>query len=198
MHLTFIKWNSCHKLIWETSDLALLELCAFLSFWPPIGPKILQKAGNTHFKLLKCKFSRKLKVFVSNGGFLEKSSHFSIKTIFAFLENPQISNIGFKRKTRFLEKIETPQKKKWSTRNAILSFLGPLACGKNWSIWNLVQHQANSIYDTFFGEIQPFDYPICNHFGHFLPLGPDFERNYLSHDFIYAINNASHIQKIFW
>ena len=35
MHVTFIKWNGCHKC--ETPDLALLELRAFPSFWPPIG-----------------------------------------------------------------------------------------------------------------------------------------------------------------
>ena len=49
----------------------------------------------THFELLKCKFSRKLKVFVTNGGFLEKKSLFSIKTTFTFLEKTQIPNIGF-------------------------------------------------------------------------------------------------------
>ena len=55
---------------------------------------IAQKAGNTRFQLLKCKFSRKLKVFVTNGGFLEKNSLFSIKTTFAFLEKTKIPDMG--------------------------------------------------------------------------------------------------------
>ena len=73
--------------------MALLELCAFPSFWPPVGPKILQKAGNTRFELLKCKFSRKLKVVATNGGFLEKSL-FSINTTPTFLEKTQIPSSG--------------------------------------------------------------------------------------------------------
>ena len=57
----------------------------------------MQKAGNTRFKLSKCKLSRKLKVVVTKGGFLEekKNSLFSTKTTFAFLEKTQIPNIGF-------------------------------------------------------------------------------------------------------
>ena len=74
---------------------------------------------------------------------------------------------------RYIEVSQT-QTQEWSTRNAIWSFFGPLACGKNWSILNLVQHQADSIYDTFFGEIHPFDYPICNHSGHFFTPGTRF------------------------
>jgi len=63
----------------------------------------VQKAGNTRFRLLKCKFSRKLKVFVTNGGFLEeKNSLFSIKTTFAFLEKLKSWTLGFEKK-RFLE-----------------------------------------------------------------------------------------------
>ena len=46
----------------------------------------MQKAGNTRLELLKRKFFQKLKVFVTNGGFLEKNLLFSIKTLFAILE----------------------------------------------------------------------------------------------------------------
>ena len=44
--------------------------------------------------VLKCKFSRKLKVFVTNGGFQEKNSLFSIKTIFTLLEKLKSKDLG--------------------------------------------------------------------------------------------------------
>ena len=47
MHLTFIKWNTYNKRIWETPDVALLEVRAYPSFWLLLVIHIVQKAGNT-------------------------------------------------------------------------------------------------------------------------------------------------------
>ena len=80
-------------LIWPCQNCAHFQAFGLL-----LVIHIVQKAGNIQFKLLSCKFSRKLKVFVTNGGFLEKDSLFSIKTTFAFLKKTQIPNIGFQKK----------------------------------------------------------------------------------------------------
>ena len=47
-------------------------------------------------------------VFVTNRGFIEKNSLFSIKTTFTFLEKTQIRILGFRKKKRFLEKKRDP------------------------------------------------------------------------------------------
>ena len=88
--------------------MALLELRAFPSFWPPISPKILQKAGNTRFKLLKCKFSQKLEVLVTKGGFLEKKLTLFNENYICILTKNSNFEYWVLEKTRFLEKIETP------------------------------------------------------------------------------------------
>ena len=67
-------------------------------------PKIAQKAGNTDFELLKCKFTQKLKVFVTNGGFLEKKlTLFNKNYIYILRKKLKSPIIGFKKK-RFMEK----------------------------------------------------------------------------------------------
>ena len=92
-----MKWNSCRKWIWETPDLALLELRAFPSFWPPIGPKILQKAGKTHFEIIKMQISPKTKgfFFATNGDFLDKRLTLSNKNYIYILRKTQIPNFEF-------------------------------------------------------------------------------------------------------
>ena len=104
-HLTVIKTKNllfrplCRDLGCDKISCRQLLHLTFIS----IGPEILRKAGNTHFKLLKCKFSRKLKVFVTNGGFIEKNSLFSINTTFTFLEKNSNPEYWVLEKKRFLE-----------------------------------------------------------------------------------------------
>ena len=64
-------------------------------------PKIAQKAGNTDFELLKCKFTQKLKVFVTNGGFLEKLTLFNKKPIYILRKNSNPGHWVLEKKTIF-------------------------------------------------------------------------------------------------
>ena len=65
---------------------------------------IVQKAGNTCFKLSKCKFSRKLKVFVTNGGFLEKITLFNKNYICILRKNSNPKNWVLEKKKIFWKK----------------------------------------------------------------------------------------------
>ena len=63
---------------------------------------IVKKAGNTPFTLSKCKFPQKLKVFVTNGGFIEKNSLFSIKNyIYILRKNSNPGHWVLEKKTIF-------------------------------------------------------------------------------------------------
>ena len=71
-------------------------------------PKIAQKAGNTDFELLKCKFTQKLKVFVTNGGFLEKKLTLFNKNYICILRKNSNPEYWVLEKTQFLEKKKPP------------------------------------------------------------------------------------------
>ena len=84
--------------------MALLELCAFASFWPPIG--------HTYAREMLCPCSLlqtfpKTQGFCIKRSFLEKNSLFSIKTTFAFIKNSNPDYCVLEKKMTF-GKIETP------------------------------------------------------------------------------------------
>ena len=84
--------------MWGTPDMALVELCAFPSFWPPIGNTYRAKGWKHTFWIIRMQIFPKTKGFCNKWGFLEKKLILFNKNYICIL-----------RKTWFLEKkIETP------------------------------------------------------------------------------------------